>query len=200
MRSKWQEVLPRIKKSSLMIKENGLRHEKAARTQINHPNVPLMFNSRISQLLSLAAGNLAEAKSQPAPFLTAVTPKVVWNHDRVDCEFGDTACLIGAMKTGGASNEAIRFAEWLAARDDAGWADDFKELGPVDLVSTFQPFRANTNYSYFLVNGSPNVVEVTWYELTAADRARSDLQRVFRRDPEVFLIFKLSFVRRDSER
>jgi hypothetical protein len=127
-----------------------------------------------------------------------ITPKVVWKHDRVDCdaEQGDLTCVIKAMRAGDASSAAIRFAQVLASRDDPGWAIEFRELGRIDLLTSFHPYRVNTNNSFSLVNGSPELIEVGSYQLTQADFARADVQPLLRRNPNAFLIYKLWFLGR----
>ena len=70
-------------------------------------------------------------------------------------EPGRTDCAVGAMEESGASPEAIDFFE------STGWfLVDFQETGTVDLGSLLDPWRANTNEDYALLNGNPVVVVV----------------------------------------
>jgi hypothetical protein len=46
------------------------------------------------------------------------------------------------------------------------------------------------------VNGSPELIEVGSYQLTQADFGRADVQRLLRRKPNAFLIYKLWFAGR----
>lgn len=105
------------------------------------------------------------------------------------------SCLLGKMRAGGASAEAIGFAGRLNAMDNPGWADGFKPYGRIALVSAVYPFRANTNGGYVLVGGSPAIVNTEGFDLGAADKRRSDYRRLIARAPEVFLITRLAFDR-----
>lgn len=122
---------------------------------------------------------------------------IAWSSYEVDCdaEQNGERCIVAKMRTAGASDAAVRFAELLIKREDPGWAVEFDELGSIDLVMAYHPFRANTNESLMLVNGSPAIIPVDFYELTAKDKARPDVQKMLRRNPEAFLIGRPSFVR-----
>jgi hypothetical protein len=102
-------------------------------------------------LLIMLAGT--EALAQP----DKVGPQAVWKLPRdlygqfAAC--GDRLdCLMGVMKQGKASPEAMAFTRRMK---DNCYLEEFKKMGTVDLASVFFPGRANTNWAYFLVNGSP---------------------------------------------
>lgn len=66
---------------------------------------------------------------------------------------GRTECAIATMEELGASPEAIGFFRLT------GWfLSDFQEMGRVDLGSIFDPWRANSNGDFALLNGTPAVV------------------------------------------
>jgi hypothetical protein len=59
---------------------------------------------------------------------------------------------MAVMKKGKASPGAMAFTRRMK---DNCYLEEFKEKGTVDLAYVFFPGRANTNWAYFLVNGSP---------------------------------------------
>jgi inhibitor of cysteine peptidase len=70
-------------------------------------------------------------------------------------------CLLEQMQKFGASQEAIEFAKMT---DSEGFMRDFKDVGKVDIAYAVYPFRANENQVCFLVNGSPNMIDVDNYD------------------------------------
>lgn len=64
-------------------------------------------------------------------------------------------CIAALMRRGGASPAAIAFTRRL---DGDAYAESFRKMGRVDLISVFYPTRANTNQVYFMVNGTPPLV------------------------------------------
>jgi predicted secreted protein len=73
--------------------------------------------------------------------------------------FGD--CFLVQMKKFNASPEAVEFAKLTLSE---GFMRDFKETGKVDVAYAIYPFRANENQVCFLVNGSPNMIDIDSYE------------------------------------
>ena len=61
------------------------------------------------------------------------------------------------MQQLGAPPEAVAFSKLLGGD---GYMTSFREFGKVDLAQVFFPARANGNWQYFLVNGTPRVVDV----------------------------------------
>ncbi len=71
-------------------------------------------------------------------------------------------CFVTQMKVSGASPQAVEFAKMT---DNQGYLRDFKRFGLVDVAYSNFPFRANENQVCFLVNGSPNMIDVDDYNL-----------------------------------
>ena len=136
------------------------------------------------------------ASTSPRGRLLPLTPAVVWHGDSSaiyqQCTFGDDPCALRIMRAQGASDEALRFAERIN-----GWAVEFVELGPVDVVSAVGTFAANTLDYLFLVNAIPDLVSLDDYRLTAADRARSDVREALSRLPDGSF-FNHRFVRKET--
>jgi hypothetical protein len=53
---------------------------------------------------------------------------------------------------------------------DNCYLEKFKEMGQVDLAYVFYPSRANTNWAYFLVNGSPAMISTEKVQLNTQGR------------------------------
>src|SRR6266581_1993540 len=85
-----------------------------------------------------------------------VGPEAVWHPDIQDFQGCQTmTCRTNVMEQSGASPEAIRFYK------TTGWfLTDFIEMGQVDLGVLLNPFKANSNYGFALLNGSPSPVMV----------------------------------------
>lgn len=79
----------------------------------------------------------------------------------------DLECLMPVMKKGGASPQAMAFTRMMK---DNCYLEKFKEMGKVDLAYVFYPSRANTNWAYFLVNGSPPMISTENVQLNAQGR------------------------------
>ena len=70
-----------------------------------------------------------------------------------DCEAATTDCIAQVMQDNGASGEAIAFFQ------ETGWfLTGFRVMGTVDLGTIVNPWRANANLQYFLMNGEPSLV------------------------------------------
>jgi predicted secreted protein len=61
------------------------------------------------------------------------------------------------MKDEGASTQAMAFAGRM---DNLAYMTRFLETGRVDVAYVEWPFRANENYSWFIVNGAPDLIDV----------------------------------------
>lgn len=89
-----------------------------------------------------------------------IGPQAVWELPRdlygkfTDCD-DRLDCLMAVMKQGKASPEAMAFTRMMK---DNCYLEKFQKMGNVDLAYVFFPRRANTNWAYFLVNGSPLLV------------------------------------------
>ncbi len=102
-----------------------------------------------------------EALQTPVSF-TEIGPEAIW--DPVDdgarllriqkCAMPRlTECAIATMEELGASPQALQFFR------TTGWfLSDFQEMGKVDLGSIVDPWRANSNGDFALLNGTPSVV------------------------------------------
>ncbi len=82
---------------------------------------------------------------------------VWWDNEALDelhkCIGGEPACVKAVMEKYGAGAKAIEFYE------ETGWfVTEFKEYGTVDLVYLLNPWRANANDDYAMINGEPSIV------------------------------------------
>jgi len=108
-----------------------------------------------------------QATSTPAAFETpasfdGISPEAIWNpvEDEArlarihECTMPRLAeCAIATMEELGASPQAVDFFR------TTGWfLSDFQEMGRVDLGSIVNPWRANANGDFALLNGTPSVV------------------------------------------
>lgn len=104
---------------------------------------------------------IPEAVETPSSF-KELGPDAVWdpldNEDRLlrvqACSIPKrTECVIATMEDLNATPEAVGFFRLT------GWfLSDFREMGPVDLGSILDPWRANSNGDFALLNGTPAVV------------------------------------------
>lgn len=84
----------------------------------------------------------------------------------------DLECLMSIMKQGGASPQAMSFTRMMK---DNCYLEKFKKMGRVDLAYVFYPGRANTNWAYFLVNGSPPMISTEEVHLTTQGQDKFSL-------------------------
>jgi hypothetical protein len=124
----------------------------------------------VSLLVMLPA---AGALAQPS----RVGPQAVW--ELPSHLFGsftncgeDLECLMSVMKQGGASPQAMAFTRMMK---DNCYLEKFKKMGRVDLAYVFYPGRANTNWAYFLVNGSPPMISTEEVHLTTQGQGKFSL-------------------------
>lgn len=73
----------------------------------------------------------------------------------MSCDTAASSCVAKKMQQLGASREALKFT---AAINNEGYLAKLQEKGKVDLGTVIYPFRANTNSTYVLLNGQPNLV------------------------------------------
>lgn len=66
-------------------------------------------------------------------------------------------CFVSGMKNEGASAQAMAFASRMS---NLAYMVKFLETGRIDVAYVENPFQANENYSWFLVNGTPDLVNV----------------------------------------
>ena len=102
-----------------------------------------------------------EASQTPVSF-TEIGPEAIWDPARDGARLlqiqqcglpRPTECAIATMEELGASHQALQFFR------ATGWfLSDFQEMGKVDLGSIVDPWRANSNGDFALLNGTPSVV------------------------------------------
>jgi hypothetical protein len=121
----------------------------------------------VSLLVLLPA---AGARAQPS----LVGPEAVWDLPAnlfgsfTDC-YERLECLMSVMKRGGASPQAMAFTRMMK---DNCYLEKFTKMGKVDLAYVFFPGRANTNWAYFLVNGSPPIIATEDVHLAGQEREK----------------------------
>jgi curved DNA-binding protein CbpA len=83
-------------------------------------------------------------------------------------------CMLGIMERTNATPQAINFA-----RKYGGYMSEFEEHGIVDIAYVVNPFLANSNDNILLVNGTPDIVDVSDYELPPDLQGDPRLQQAF---------------------
>ena len=142
--------------------------------------------------LWLTAG-MALAASSPGP----ITRAAVWHapanfttlvHERCggQPQLAFTQCFLNTMAAAGASPAAIGFTRRMG---DEVYLAALAEARPVAAALVFSPFRANENYFWLLVNGTPSPINVDDQRLLALDamRAAPAYRQIARRYPRVSL-------------
>jgi hypothetical protein len=157
-----------------------------------------VYRKRIGELAAWAGKEATEEQeaenrakeTQPLPEITAA---VVWDGDAAGvhqhCDFGDYPCVLDLMRSTGASEQAMLFG----ARVE-GWAYDFQELGAIDVVGWVAAFAANSIQGEYLVNGSPDLIDLSDYQLRPEDHVRADVRDMLTRFPDAPL-FSHRFLR-----
>jgi predicted secreted protein len=131
---------------------------------------------------------LAPSLSLAAPAADSasrITAKAVWTPTpeqlsdiRRKCTEGDPAqhetCFLNAMKSAGASDEAMAFVKEFAANGLA-YVRAFRDTGRVDIAYIEYLFRANNLDGVLLVNGTPPIIDVDDYKfLSQEDLSKND--------------------------
>jgi len=117
---------------------------------------------------SLAALALVLTFAQPAWAKKKIGMDAVWEPGtgeaqaiKEKCASPDPSktrtCFIGAMKAAGASPEALDF---MAQLPESGYMRSFADGGAAGVAHVSFPYRANENYTVYLVNGKPDFVNV----------------------------------------
>ncbi|UBF24740.1 hypothetical protein K9N68_24170 [Kovacikia minuta CCNUW1] len=109
-------------------------------------------------------GLKAEAESLRQP----IGPQAIWQPGmsemreiRTTCapldgkQFG--ACFANGMQKFGASPEAVAFTH---KTNNDGYMRDFRPVGRVSIAYIYFPFRANENQGGYLVNGTPDLIDI----------------------------------------
>jgi predicted secreted protein len=129
---------------------------------------------------------------------TRITAKSVWTPTpdqlsdiRRKCTEGDPAqheaCFLDAMKTAGASDEAMAFVKAFAAGDGLAYIRAFRDTGRVDIAYIEYLFRANDLDGILLVNGVPSIIDVDDYKFLSQEdlRKNDDYAAVLQKYPNV---------------
>ena len=115
---------------------------------------------------------------------TRITAKAVWNptpdelsNIRRKCTEGDPpqheVCFLDAMKTAGASAEAMAFVKDFAPNGLA-YVRAFRDTGRVDIAYIEYLFRANDLDGVLLVNGAPPIIDVDDYKFVSQEDLRKN--------------------------
>lgn len=115
--------------------------------------------------LELVAGFAHDPAWQPFTVIAApdIGPEAVWNGDYREfqgCPGASSSrleCVVSMMRDTGASPQAIEFTKLFQGE---AFMRSFAEYGVVDLAEIMYPCRANSNFQYVLVNGTPQIVHV----------------------------------------
>jgi len=113
-----------------------------------------------------------------------ITVKSVWTSTpqqlaeiRRKCTEGDPAqheaCFLDAMKSAGASDEAMAFVKEFAANGLA-YVRAFRDTGRVDIAYIEYLFRANDLDGVLLVNGTPPIIDVDDYKFLSQEDLRKN--------------------------
>lgn len=136
-----------------------------------------VFLAVASSLLCAAALPRHTSGSQTSPS-ARVTAEAVWRPTaeqiaaiRKNCreepaKIGE--CFVSAMRSSGASREAVAFAKSLSDKG-YGYLRDFRGTGNVGIAYVEYAFRANEMEGVFLVNGSPTPLDVDDPSLISPD-------------------------------
>lgn len=138
-----------------------------------------MRQSFIATLCVLCLGGIA-AGAKKGKLEGPVGPGAVWRpgagfltelHQACDSQPVFIECVTREIGKA-APPEAAAFSR---AIDNDGWLNDFLDAGRVDVAYVLYPFRANENYGWLLVNGSPAMVDVD--DLSRLSRAELKADR-----------------------
>lgn len=136
-----------------------------------------------------AASIAAQPTGQEAVEPSEIDSRAVWNiRDNTDAwdrlrecgrDAGYLDCVAEVMRQAGASPQAIAVTRLL---EGDVFISSFRGMGRVDLADAFNPFMANSNDRFLLVNGTPRVLDVGGsLDLDGDDLRRDPLYPSFRR-------------------
>ncbi len=139
----------------------------------------------------------AATTSAAADASSRITAKAVWtpasdvlSDIRRKCTEGDPAqheaCFLEAMKSAGASDEAMAFVKEFAA-NGLSYVRAFRDTGRVDIAYIEYLFRANDLDGVLLVNGTPRIIDVDDYKFLSQEdlRKNDDYAAVLQKYPNV---------------
>ena len=155
-------------------------------------------------LISAALGgcafvfSLAPGRSPHAADARRITAKAVWNPSSTElfeirrkCTEGDPAqheaCFLDAMKSAGASDEAMAFVKEFAVGDGLAYIRAFRDTGRVDIAYIEYLFRANELDGVLLVNATPPIIDVDDYKFLSQEdlRKNDDYAALLQKYPNV---------------
>ncbi|MDR3627277.1 MAG: protease inhibitor I42 family protein, partial [Ignavibacteriaceae bacterium] len=155
----------------------------------------MKFKHIILLIFILLSGIAAARENADLTAGKAISANAIWGpgmemmhaiHDSCDNtkapSFGD--CFVEQMKNMGASPEAVEFAKLTG---NQGFMRDFKETGKVDVAFAVYPFRANENQVCFLVNGTPNMIDIDDYDYISKINLKKNkvYNQIFKKYPNV---------------
>jgi hypothetical protein len=124
-----------------------------------------MKYTMIFSLFLISSFNVAVINQQSSP--QRIGPEAVWapgmsimQDIRQQCTSAGApvgGCFANGMQKSGASPQAVAFTRLI---NNDGYARDFREVGTVDIAFVYFPFRANENQGAYLVNGTPNLIDI----------------------------------------
>ncbi len=124
--------------------------------------------------LSAAASGVGTASPITAKSVWTPTPEQL-SEIRRKCTAGapaqHQACFLNAMKSSGASEEALAFVKEFAVNGLA-YVRDFRDTGRVDIAYIEYLFRANDLDGVLLVNGTPPIIDVDDYKFLSKEDLR----------------------------
>ena len=142
--------------------------------------------------------SLAPGRSPHAADAPRITAKAVWNPSSTElfeirrkCTEGDPAqheaCFLDAMKSAGASDEAMAFVKEFAVGDGLAYIRAFRDTGRVDIAYIEYLFRANELDGVLLVNATPPIIDVDDYKFLSQEdlRKNDDYAALLQKYPNV---------------
>jgi predicted secreted protein len=139
--------------------------------------------------LGSRAGAALKAASQEKASPSRITSKAVWNpapgmldEIRRKCVAGDPAqheaCFVDAMKSAGASDEAVAFVKEFAPGNGLAYIRAYRDTGLVDVAYIEYLYRANELDGVLLVNGTPPLINVDDDKLVSQEDFRHNAAAV----------------------
>lgn len=112
------------------------------------------------------AQGAAPASAEDAAATTALAwgKSVAWDGDLNACRQGTEAatreCLLDAMRSGGASQEAVTAASQLSSAGELAYVSAWHEQDGIGVATATWPFRANTNQGTRLIDAKGQRIDV----------------------------------------
>ncbi|AWH54602.1 hypothetical protein C1924_16150 [Stenotrophomonas sp. ESTM1D_MKCIP4_1] len=135
-----------------------------------------------------AAGTDAPATNKAADGSLRWSESVVWDGDLNACRQGENNatrdCLAEAMKSGGASADAVAAAEQLSTGGELAYVTAWHEHDGLGVATVEYPFRANTNEGTRLVDAGGKRIDVDAVQLDDTLRADPSVQAVLAAHPQ----------------